>query len=249
MQGPSAFDYSHGKPGAIFTPVSGPAPMDGSLLTNLTHYYYLGEASGTRSDSIGTLHFSTINGSPTQQNGFSGKAVGVTPTASLLTGNTVTPAAFSISIWIYVPVGQSGVIMGQAADGGDMDGSFELAIDPVSGPDMNFRGTIGGSGGAGFGYSAETTNLINQGAWNNCILTFGAGNVLKVYLNGDTPGSITGGFPHSATSSPIQINGRPVANFNPFTFYLDEVAMWSRDITASEVASMWNAGAGKVYVP
>lgn len=234
----------HGEAIGGYFPPAPPAAMDGTLLNNLIHYWYLGEASGTRSDSIGTLHFSTVTGSPTQMAGKYGNAVNCGSSSDwLATGNYTTPAAFSISFWFNGTMNENTKLISQTVDAGDTNGSFELYAAGSS-----QLGAVVGTNGGGFGSGVTASGTYGAG-WNLAVLTFDTDTKPRISLNGSAfvVGSVVGA--HSATASPIRINGRPPSGFQADIVKMDELAMWSRALTQDEVTSLYNGGAGKFYIP
>jgi Concanavalin A-like lectin/glucanases superfamily/PEP-CTERM motif len=85
-------------------------------------------------------------------------------------------------------------------------------------------------------------------AWNQVIVER-SGNTLSIYLDGTLVVSDTS-FVGSITSSPnpLLFGTRDAQDGRDFAVdgRLDEIAIWNRALSSSEIASLWNNGAGQL---
>ncbi len=217
-----------------------------SLLTGLVPYYILGEASGTRADSNGSLNLS--------ENGTVGQSTGkITNCASFpgSTGNylshvdtaSLSFADLTIQAWVnFADTSGVQVIVGKC---GANDREYRLDFD---GGSQNL--TFGVSSAAGFANltavgwplfpSTSTWYLIH--AWLDT-----ANNLLGITVNADgTP--VTTGYTHGTYDSgaAFAVGQDPfyAGNFNGL---LCEVGVWNRVLTGGERTSLYNSGAGLAY--
>jgi hypothetical protein len=101
-----------------------------------------------------------------------------------------------------------------------------------------FSGNVNGQVGSGA--------ILPLNTWSHVVVvfkgrTYGTGNVL-FYVNGNLVSTTSLGFGNVIPTVPLTIGSRNVEG------KLDECAIWSRELTASEVTELYNAGAGKQYV-
>lgn len=90
--------------------------------------------------------------------------------------------------------------------------------------------------------------VITAGAWYHVALTFD-GTTYRLYVNGALVGSFAAGAALDGTGGAINIGWSQghsgfVDFFTTWQGLIDEVALWSRPLTAAEVLSLYEAGAG-----
>jgi hypothetical protein len=93
---------------------------------------------------------------------------------------------------------------------------------------------------------ADRTNANYVNRWWHYVAVHNAG-ALTVYENGESyvTGTRTAGKTFITTSTAFNIGRRPFTGFlEYFNGRIDEVAKWSRALTATEVSQLYNAGAG-----
>ena len=96
----------------------------------------------------------------------------------------------------------------------------------------------------------DSTTTVTTGAWFHAVMTSDGTN-LKLYINGSQEGSDTA-FPYSigyesGIYSKFQIGAR---GEDPTAFFkggIDEVGVWNRALTTTEITELYNAGSGKTY--
>lgn len=104
---------------------------------------------------------------------------------------------------------------------------------------------------------------VSNGSWNHVVITFNKTNLttgVKIYINGSLD---TSGTPPSSGGSVLPIgyslpmkscigaldfnaNGTQ-SNHLPNGTMLDEVNVWTKELTSTEVTELYNAGTGEFY--
>jgi hypothetical protein len=118
-------------------------------------------------------------------------------------------------------------------------GNLAFFIGGISGLPNDYGGWVNGGG-------AVPTNQ-----WTHCALTFD-GTSVRIYINGNLTRTVSGlSGSISATTGPLKIGSRSAGEVavNPavrFNGLIDEVSIYNRSLSASEVSGIYNAGtAGK----
>ncbi|HEV2210475.1 MAG TPA: LamG-like jellyroll fold domain-containing protein [Verrucomicrobiae bacterium] len=203
---------------------------------------------GNADDALGVNNGTLINGvtfapgEVGQAFDFNGGAqyVQVPNSPSLNPANAIT-----IETWVYptnVPATDSMVIVGK--DDAASERQYDLAL-VTSGTGLAFRPHVGVPGGFIF-YTGTTPVSLNH--WYHVALTYD-GTTLKLYVNGVQDGSLAVTGPVLATSQPLCIGG---LTSGPWYFrgLIDEVSLYSRALSATEIEAIYAAGsAGKCPPP
>ena len=208
-----------------------------SLLTGLVAYYKL---DGNSNDSVGTnngtdtaITYSTANGKIGQGAGFNG-------TSSLISlGNVLSIfGAITISAWVYKT---STVVGSIVARGNGTNGIFDQYM--LDGDGTNFRFYL---------YNGSTfliaTSPEIRNAWTHVVGVWSGGATpLQIYINGvkgTDSASFTGTQP---TGTGVNIGKDNAGATQYFGGDIDEVAIYNRALSASEVLQLFNAGLGNQY--
>lgn len=95
----------------------------------------------------------------------------------------------------------------------------------------------------------STSTTINTGTWYHGVVTYNASNTgnqrVKFYLNGSSQSNIGFSGPTSMQAnptSPLTVGKRTAYNFNEFSGNIDEVAIFSDELTSGEVTTYYNSG-------
>ncbi len=210
-----------------------------SLLTGLTHYYLLGEASGTRSDSVGSVNFSA-NGAPGNATGINGNGLSLAVASTQYLNATtilVKGADHSLSIW-FKPTA-TGINATQHPIFSCGNTNTDASPMMILGCSMN--GNTAKFGVYDNGYAVASTTLV-AGTWYHAVYAKAAAGAVTIYLNGSSAITYTQADINNDTNSYIG------SGFNSqFDGVIDEVATWSRVLTSAEVTSLYLAGAGSFY--
>lgn len=223
--------------------VAGPS----SLLTGLVSYWPLGEASGTRADSVGGNDL-TDNNTVTQGGGKIGNAADYVAVNSEYLSKSDNASldfttAFSFQAWIFGSSLTANACIAAkwayATDGcwsiqvdGDGTGILIFVADAANDPGNNWR-------------QFESASLTDM-AWYHIVVTYAAGEV-KLYVNGTEAeaGSSAGVIPVSLRNSGAELR---LGSFEGLGRYWqgreDEAALWSRALTAGEVTTLFNSNSG-----
>ena len=218
--------------GPRFSPLS-------SLWNNLIAYY---TADNTPNDVLGTYNGTLVNGTTYGtgiiNQGFSLDGVNdyVDISPSLGASLTAPTSSFSYSAWIYKTKSGQGFII---QNGGS---NFGCSMCVTSG---GYLGLFYG-GGSGVRGVSNSAGFINLNTWYHCVVTYdGAGNI-AFYKNGSAVDTQTVSWTDGAGTADAWI-GSFLGASNYFGGIIDEVGIWNRVLSASEVTELYNGGTGKQY--
>jgi len=156
----------------------------------------------------------------------------------LSTSNTIIPpesGAFSVSLWSYLPSGSAGVFLTSSTSGAN-----SLLIQYDAGVGTTFVQIL--SSGTLIGQLNATTIFD---AWVNYIVTYDAIGNAVWYQNGTAVDS--GNYLGIGTDPNGGLwLGQRWDGYN-LTGQLDEVGIWNRALSPTEVTALWNNGAGFTY--
>lgn len=219
-------------------------PFPVRLLTNLTSYWTLDEASGARADSHGGISL-TDNNTVTQTTGKIGNAAVFDAANSeyLSAADNATLRVFgtswTIAFWFY-PVAISGT-QALVYKGPGTGSLVEYGIRLNGG---NQFALIRGDGTTST--TVTTTNVAPPGQWSHGVAWFDlATNLSGVQLNNSAPVLGTGREVNGANLFAIGRSGAASSGY--FTGRIDEVALWKRALNPTERAYLYNNGAGRSY--
>lgn len=210
-----------------------------TLLTNLKAYYKM-EGNGTDSSGNGNdatllnVSFSLANGLILQGAGFSGNGRFTKNSSSMLLGTNAT----SMAGWVKM-INNLG------------DYPCPITLGSISGTNSAFAFFIDPSNNLNLGtYSFTITGIpINDGNWHFACATYDGATTVKYYVDNVLKGT------QSATmnwlSNNIRIgyldnNDDPFPDQN-FIGNVDEVGYWQRALSATEITTLYNSGAGLTY--
>lgn len=217
-----------------------------ALTDNLVAYYKFDENTGTSvADASGNVGAGTLTNSPTWTTGIINSGLnfasnqyvqGPSDAALQITGD------ISISFWVYkTEFTNYGYPINKSA--GDYTSEYAVRIDNTTGTIKFFRG----NGVNNEDVIASTSNCPLN-AWAHIVAT-SASLAAKIYLNGTLVSSA-----HTLTVTPTTSTtyyAFGAKNKPATTYYLDgkmdELGIWSRALTSTEVTSLYNGGAGLAY--
>ena len=82
----------------------------------------------------------------------------------------------------------------------------------------------------------------NNGQWHHGVVTFD-GSILRLYVDGvQVITSSTSSTPETVGNHPLKIGANSRAVSNLFTGNIDEVGVWNKALTTSEITSLMNNG-------
>lgn len=218
-----------------------------ALTDNLVSYYKF-DASNSN-DSVGsnngtdtTITYSSGNGKINNGAGFNGVASKI----SLGNSTTLTPGAITIAAWINLTslTGAPQICSRDYADSGNANTrNYQFRVFSSKIEFIPFNASTNGD------VAGATT--LSTGTWYYAVATWD-GTTEKVYLNGAEDGSnaFSGTLRSGGTSNTFigcAQNGGAGLNSDFFSGAIDEVAIWSRALSAAEITSLYNSGAGLQY--
>ena len=217
-----------------FTIIS--AAWTADLNTDLDSYWTLDEASGTTAyDSLGAVNM-TNNGMVVNQGG-ANKVLGTAydndqGTDYLNYGNFHAHTdPFSYAQWIK-PDGLGGRLFNNDVSNTAPRGfTFETAAD----------GRIGIYTGIGSSYSA--TGTLTNNVWNFVVLTYN-GTTVHVYVDAFVKVDAELSFNDVTKVAYIGVRN---GGAGPYAGWMDEIGLWSRELTSDEVTLLYNSGTGITY--
>lgn len=216
-----------------------------TLLTNLGAYYKFDEDTGTTTaDATGNGNTGTLENSPTWVPGKINSGIELVNASQqyINCGTALAPifqnASWSISGWIYFTnnSGSVEVLCGIGATG---------ATDEVLQIHKNSNKLV-----VAF-YSDDSTGTTTLAAntWYHIVVTFNASTKAKIaYLNGNVEINVTSSGVLDVPNNSVFYIGRDYAGAPAYSdSIIDEVGIWSRVLTSSEAAQLYNSGAGLQY--
>jgi len=218
-----------------------------TLSTDLISYYKLDETSGTTAyDSVGSNNGTISNATYTASgkingaydfNGGANYKITFGSGVFASTGDTG-----SISAWVYIPstISSRSVVMGETTTVGEM----QIIIEGNNIDVIMYSGS--------WIFYFYGTGTVGTG-WHHIVYTSSSsGN--KCYLDGSsyagtyTQGSAsTPGFFGTLDPALIPIIGNNAASTLHFQGIIDEVGIWSRALTSTEITELYNSGNGLAY--
>lgn len=225
--------------------LAGRGVIPSTLLTSLVSVY---KAESNANDSFGTNN-GTAGGGLTYGAGKSGNAFDLNGTNAFLElpSNTMylTSNIFSISFWAYCRTSDGNTII---SNFDNSTGNKGFYIDTNTGNTVTFRLTS--FNGVNIGTLTSIGNKsINT--WYNVVFTV-SGTTAKIYVNGINENTIT------LSNSISFFNGcKPLigafrsTNTGTLSSYknmvLDEINIWNKELTPTEVTELYGCGIGKFY--
>src|SRR3989338_2464400 len=212
-----------------------------SLIDNIVYYYKFDESSGNASDSVSSNTLTNTNtvgyGTGIINNGADG---GATNTSKYFTSSTMavnlSTGACTINFWMKPTASKNTQMVFL------MDGNLEFRVGTRTSDLMWFTRYNGVSA-----QYREISVNYDDGSWRMVTATFD-GSTVKAYINGTQSGtdlSVTGSGSPGAGS--IKVGGYPAFGDEYFTRLIDEVGIWERALSATEITELYNSGAGIQY--
>ncbi len=216
-------------------------------------YWRLGETNGSTSllDASGNGHTATAQGtglvlgvagpqSPAYpQFESSNTAAQFNGASNYLSAGTAASLAgtndFTVSAWIQTTANTAGVVIQQRDPSGPgYVGEYQLAVN--AGGTLNFF--LYGSGGYQFNFA--TKQAVNDGQWHTVMAERSGGTNCYLYIDGALAAA-TNGAMQALSNNIITYIGRDVRNANNnFNGQIDEVAIFTRALTGSQIAQLAN---------
>jgi hypothetical protein len=154
--------------------------------------------------------------------------------------------AFSISCWVKTTASAIGHLVGRHSSTTAATG-YALLVDASGKPYIDIISSFTGNNYIQVGTSAAS---VNDGVWHNIIVTYDGSSVaanVKFYVDGSLVTSTTYKDTLSASivaSSPFTIGRRATSASSLYSYLgeLDQVAMYGKELSGSEVSTIYTAG-------
>lgn len=92
-----------------------------------------------------------------------------------------------------------------------------------------------------------TTHTFSTGIWYHLLVTSdGMGNI-RMYVNNVTKTMTVNGTVTNSTTNSTDLTIGGYYNSNPMRGYVDQTAIWNRQITSTERSALYNSAAGRTY--
>lgn len=207
-----------------------------ALSTNLVTYWKLDESSGNAADSVGSN--TATNSNVTYGTGkinnaavFNGSNAAFTFTTVPVTGSS----SFSVSLWLK----GGSLVSGMTALHFGTDASnqaFTVYLDASSKIAANFTG--------GGGQVTATTSLSTS-VFQMYTVTYDGNNV-RLYVNG-TLENTSSSYTSANIGTTNKFIGKYAGSVNWWNGSIDEIPIWSRALSGSEITQLYNSGNGNQY--
>jgi hypothetical protein len=229
-----------------------PAVGDNNLMTGITGLWHLDEANGTTgSGSLQDRSGSTNNGTP--NGGVTLGTVGKLGSGATFDGSSGfiststgygSPTVFTISVWFKTTTTAGGKLIGLGSSQSGGSGSYDRHIYMQNSGLLTF-GIWNGSAQV-----VSTTSSYNDGNWHHAVGTLQPSG-LAFYVDGKLIGTNPNGNPNGYYGWWLigydSLGGWPNGpSSNYFAGQIDEVAIWSKVLNATEVLELYRRGANRV---
>ena len=185
----------------------------------------------------------TLMGGTTFGAGVVGQAFGldgVDDYVNIPDDSSLSPSTITVDAWFYATDISGQLVPPLLKKSHDRDG-YALEMAGESGDHLAFWVSV-----SGVGWVRSDIVYLSTNTWYHVAGTYD-GSDIKVYLNGQpqgTPTSVTGSI--EPISSPLYIGSDPSSQGRFFKGLIDEVEIYNRALSASEIQAIYTAGsAGK----
>lgn len=206
-----------------------------ALTDNLTHYYKL---DGDSNDAVGSNHGTDTSITYSSANGRINQGAGNISTGRIsITNPSVYINSFTLGMWVK----SSSASVGLLFDNGWWSAGINILLYMQAGGAVGCGVRNGGT----YTEPGETTQTINDGNWHFVVLTADGSN-LKLYLDATERKSGTSNI-NAQTNTGTFIGNRVDDPSIGFTGAIDEVGIWTRALSSTEITTLYNSGAGLQY--
>jgi trimeric autotransporter adhesin len=226
-----------------------------SLLTGLLGYWKLDATTGTQeNDSVGTNHM-TVTGATVNATGKLGKALDFTGTSNVASAAYSSSMAFTndkctVSLWVKLDTLPSVAGRSYTLFRMEKDTAPGFAVNLRIDYQTNFVGfSVADNTGTIHGNESADNSISSTGTWYHIVgVNVGAGSHAKVFINGTDAWSWTSAN-FAGTIGPYDMPVH-IGNFADSTGneapdgIIDEVGVWDRALSDTEVATLYNSGTG-----
>jgi hypothetical protein len=207
-----------------------------ALIDNLISYWKLDEESGNASDSVGSNTGTNTN--VTYSAGKINNGAVFNGSAKLVMGNVLNIAgAITVSAWVYYA--GTGTYTVVARGSGD-NTQYILDLENKAAR-FYVRNT-------GLTYYLASKTAVPENQWVFITGTWAGGaNPVKVYVNASAGTDSSNFSGTQATGTTFDIGANVSSNYMVNGGKIDEVGVWSRALSSTEVTELYNSGNGIQY--
>lgn len=208
-----------------------------ALTDQLTHYYSFDASAST--DLVGTANGTDTSVTYSSGNGKIGIGGGVSTLGYITLGTTVGgTTAETYNMWIKPGTQNTGDgYHGLMGAGGAVNDVVFFKVNQLA-------AYINCSGGLVQIDPVATTIDVTGTVWTMVTLTYDSTSGMVVYINGTSAGTAAANGTISTPSNGFAIARDPNITTRLFNGAFDELGVWSRAITSTEVTSLYNSGSG-----
>lgn len=236
-----------------------PQTTTASLLNNLTSYWDFNDNTNI-SDLQGVNNLTAsspsavfnVNIGGRDAFDFTGSNNGLSLVGNATAFNLAAASVMTVSFWMR-SVGPTSTVLFYKTSAANTEG-WKFGFDGSADPQPYFslddsvnsasQYNISGTGGICRFIKIGTAEDVNQWLHYVVVVDF-SNNIIKSYKNGVYCGSPPAITPHlNASSTGVLKFGTLPPGATEYVEYLDEVGIWSRELSASEVTRLYNSGSG-----
>jgi len=230
-----------------------------ALIDNLNAYWKLEETSGTRYDETANNNDLTDYNTVGYAAGIIGNGADFEQTASeslYIADNASLSITGSMTLSCWVNLESSAARHDLMSKFKDTSGGYSwiLRLIQTSGTNYDIYWDNSSNGTSLANSKTTTTTSFSNGTWYHIsmVYTSGVGANIIFYVNGSKVGNTVSTANTSIYNSAAKfiLSGNEASSGNPQTFMdgvLDEVGVWSRALTSTEITSLYNSGDGLTY--
>jgi hypothetical protein len=96
----------------------------------------------------------------------------------------------------------------------------------------------------GTDYIASSPGVYNDGKWHYAVATYDGSSTVRLYIDGSSVATKTtsGALPDKTGTQPLRVGANSLSVNGFFVGNVDEVRVWNRAVSATEVSSQYNSG-------
>lgn len=215
-----------------------------ALTDNILAYYKLDENTGTSAaDATGSGNTGTLTNSPTWTTGKinSGLSFASASSQHVDCGTAINPTAITFTYWMNAtsfPNAYNSPVDRNGATAND----FFAPLIKSSGKLAIYAGLGTGS----VNYDGTGANTLSTGTWYFIAATYDSTNGLSGYVNASLDKNVAAAGTLATTAQSTWIGGSAIGG-RYFNGIVDEVGIWSRALTSTEISQLYNSGSGLQY--
>ena len=224
--------------------------INDSLLNGLVSYWKLNEASGTRSDSVGSNNLAdnnTVTRATGKQSGAGNFTFSNSEYLNIASNSSlhIGASSFTFCAWVYLASKPTYAYI--LSKRNEETSEREYFLDYTSTTDR-FRFGVSANGTTNTFVAADTFGAPSTGTWYFLIASYDADtDTLSLSVNNGTANTTAFSNTVFEGTGNFTIGG---GNNTPVIFwdgYIDEVGFWKRVLTTEEKARLYNSGNGITY--